>query len=99
MNDFYKELKSIRIEKGIELEKIHKRTKISLSALHAIEKGMFEQLPYTYVRLFLRAYALEIGIDPEETLNNLEIYLGNKTAPAEKKEKHQSKVKKEESSM
>ena len=86
MNDFYKELKSIRIEKGIELEKIHKRTKISLSALHAIEKGMFEQLPYTYVRLFLRAYALEIGIDPEETLDNLEIYLGNKTPPAEKKE-------------
>ena len=97
MNDFYKELKSIRIEKGIELEKIHKRTKISLSALHAIEKGMFEQLPYTYVRLFLRAYALEIGIDPEETLDNLEIYLGNKTPPAEKKEKHQSKAKKEES--
>ncbi|RCL90228.1 helix-turn-helix domain-containing protein, partial [bacterium] len=86
MNDFYKELKSIRIEKGIELEKIHKRTKISLSALHAIEKGMFEQLPYTYVRLFLRAYSLEIGIDPEETLDNLEIYLGNKTPAAEKKE-------------
>ena len=98
MNDFYKELKSIRIEKGIELEKIHKRTKISLSALHAIEKGMFEQLPYTYVRLFLRAYALEIGIDPEETLDNLEIYLGNKNPRAEKKEKHQSKAKKEESS-
>ena len=97
MNDFYKELKSIRIEKGIELEKIHKRTKISLSALHAIEKGMFEQLPYTYVRLFLRAYALEIGIDPEETLNNLEIFLGNKPPPDEKKEKDHFKVKKEES--
>ena len=97
MNDFYKELKSIRIEKGIELEKIHKRTKISLSALHAIEKGMFEQLPYTYVRLFLRAYALEIGIDPEETLDNLEIYLGNKIPPAEKKEKHKSEAREEES--
>ena len=73
MTDFYKELKSIRVEKDIELEGIHKRTKISLSALRAIEKGMFDQLPYTYVRLFLRAYALEIGVDPEEVLNKLEI--------------------------
>lgn len=81
MNDFYKKLKSIRVEKGIDLEKIHKRTKISLSALHAIEKGQFDQLPYTYVRLFLRAYAVEIGIDPEEVLEDLEIYLGNKTIP------------------
>ena len=44
MNDFYKKLKSLREEKGIDLDKIHKRTKISLSALHAIEKGHFDQL-------------------------------------------------------
>ena len=81
MNDFYKKLKSLREEKGIDLEKIHKRTKISLSALHAIEKGQFDQLPYTYVRLFLRAYAVEIGVNPEETLEDLEVYLGNKTIP------------------
>jgi len=84
MNDFYKELKSIRIEKGIELEKIHKRTKISLSALHAIEKGKFDQLPYTYVRLFIRAYAVEIGVDPEGVLDNLDVYLGNKAMPHKK---------------
>ena len=84
MTDFFKELKTIRTEKGIELEKIHKRTKISLSALHAIEKGMFDQMPYTYVRLFLRAYALEIGVDPEKTLDELEIYLGNKTSRSKK---------------
>ena len=52
MTDFYKELKSIRVEKDIELEGIHKRTKISLSALRAIEKGMFDQLPHTYVLFF-----------------------------------------------
>lgn len=94
MTDFFKELKTIRTEKGIELEKIHKRTKISLSALHAIEKGMFDQLPYTYLRLFLRAYAVEIGVDPEGTLDNLEIYLGNKTQPkkqVDSKEKNEKK--------
>ena len=84
MNDFYKKLKSLREEKGIDLDKIHKRTKISLSALHAIEKGHFDQLPHTYVRLFLRAYAVEIGVDPEEALEDLEIYLGNKTIPKKK---------------
>ena len=109
MAEFYKELKSIRTEKGIELEKIHKRTKISLSALHAIEKGKFDQLPYTYVRLFIRAYAVEIGVDPEEVLENLDIYLGNKTQPQkkdkdsavkveieEKKSTHDAKIKKKQ---
>ena len=96
MTEFYKELKSIRTEKGIELEKIHKRTKISLSALHAIEKGMFDQLPYTYVRLFLRAYAVEIGVDPEKVLENLDVYLGNKTLTQKKDNKSVSKVEREE---
>ena len=96
MTEFYKELKSIRTEKGIELEKIHKRTKISLSALHAIEKGKFDQLPYTYVRLFIRAYAVEIGGDPEEVLDNLDIYLGNKTQPQKKDKDSAVKVEIEE---
>ncbi len=52
MSEFYKKLKSIRLEKEIDLEEIHKRTKISLSALNAIEKGKFDQLPHTYIRLF-----------------------------------------------
>ncbi|MED5433370.1 MAG: helix-turn-helix transcriptional regulator [Candidatus Neomarinimicrobiota bacterium] len=85
MAKFYKELKLIREEKGIELEKIHKRTKISLSALQAIEKGKFDQLPYTYVRLFLRAYAVEIGANPEEALENFEIFIGNKEENPNKK--------------
>ena len=96
MTEFYKELKSIRTEKGIELENIHKRTKISLSALHAIEKGMFDQLPYTYVRLFLRAYAVEIGVDPEKVLENLDVYLGNKTLTQKKDNESVSKVEREE---
>ena len=85
MAEFYKELKLIREEKGIELAKIHKRTKISLSALQAIEKGKFDQLPYTYVRLFLRAYAVEIGANPEEALENFEIFIGNKEEVPNKK--------------
>ena len=85
MAKFYNELKLIREEKGIELKKIHKRTKISLSALQAIEKGKFDQLPYTYVRLFLRAYAVEIGANPEEAIESFEIFIGNKEEVPNKK--------------
>ena len=85
MSDFYKKLKSIRLEKEIDLEKIHKRTKISLSALNAIEKGKFDQLSYTYVRLFLKAYSLEIGVDPDETLEEYEVFIGNKTVSKDTK--------------
>lgn len=99
MTEFYKELKSIRTEKGIDLEKIHKRTKISLSALHAIEKGKFDQLPYTYVRLFIRAYAVEIGVDPEDVLEKLDIYLLNQTQPEKKDSDSGVKVKTEEKKL
>ena len=85
MSEFYKKLKSIRLEKEIDLEKIHKRTKISLSALNAIEKGKFDQLSYTYVRLFLKAYSLEIGVDPDETLEEYEVFIGNKTVSKDTK--------------
>ena len=85
MSQFYKKLKSIRLEKEIDLEKIHKRTKISLSALNAIEKGKFDQLSYTYVRLFLKAYSLEIGVDPDETLEEYEVFIGNKTVSKDTK--------------
>ena len=91
MSEFYKKLKSIRLEKEIDLEEIHKRTKISLSSLNAIEEGKFDQLSYTYVRLFLKAYALEIGTDPDETLEEFEVFIGNKTASKDAKIESESK--------
>ena len=57
MSEFYKELKELRVERGIDLEEIHSRTKISVATLKAIEDGQFSQLPHTYIRLFVRAYA------------------------------------------
>ncbi len=85
MSEFYRDLKALRQEQGIDLEEIHKRTKISLTYLNAIEDGRFDQLPHTYVRLFIRAYATEIGADSDEILNNLEKILGKKTSPTKPK--------------
>lgn len=100
MTEFYTELKSMRDKQGIDLEEIHNRTKISLNYLHAIENGRFDLLPHTYIRLFIRAYAIEIGADSEQILNDLENFLGSKTekltdrktnkeASLPKEEKHQ----------
>ncbi len=89
MSEFYKELKSIREDQGIDLEEIHIRTKINLNYLRAIEDGKFDLLPHTYVRLFIRAYATEIGTDPDKIVSNLEAFLGNKTEKTSRKKKDQ----------
>ena len=75
MAPFYEELKSLREKQGIDLEEIHNRTKINLESLQAIESGQFDILPTPYVRLFIKAYAIEIGGDTNETLNQLEHHL------------------------
>ena len=99
MSEFYTELKALRKQQGINLEEIHNRTKINLSYLEAIEEGRFDLLPHTYIRLFVRAYATEIGANPDEIVNNLENFLGNKTsAPKPKKDEHLKEVEKTQSS-
>ena len=72
MSDLHKKLKSLRRERKIDLEAIEKRTKIDLKYLKAIENGKFEILPSTYIRLFLKAYCIEIGADPIDALHHLD---------------------------
>ena len=79
MSSFYNDLKKLRKESGIDLEEIHNRTKISLEALRAIESGQFDDLPQTYIRLFVRAYANEIGADENSTLSELDKFLSGKS--------------------
>ena len=72
MPDLHKNLKSLRRERKIDLEAIEKRTKIDIKYLKAIENGQFEVLPTTYIRLFLKAYCVEIGADPIDALHQLD---------------------------
>ena len=72
MSELHKNLKSLRRERKIELQAIEKRTKIDLKYLKAIESGNFEVLPSTYIRLFLKAYCVEIGADPLDALHQLD---------------------------
>ena len=84
MSEFYKNLKTLREEKDISLEDINKRTKINISILKAIENGKFSELSDTYQRLFIRAYATEIGADPDKTIYDLEQYLDTENKKDEK---------------
>ena len=79
---FFEELKKLRVEKDIELSEVSTRTKISLEYLEAMEFGDFTFLPYIYIRLFLKAYTVEIGADTEEVLQQLE-HLMDKETPTD----------------
>ena len=76
MAQFYKELKELRISKEISLEDLQSKTKINIRYLEAIESGNLEVLPTPYLRLFIRAYAIEIGGDANRALEQLDSFVG-----------------------
>lgn len=69
MGDFGGTLKSARERKGISLRSIANATKISMGALESLERNEFSRLPGgIFSRSFVRAYAEEVGLDPDETV-------------------------------
>jgi len=81
MAQFYKELKELREARGISVEEIHDRTKINIRYIQAIESGEFDTIETPYLRLFLRAYAEEIGGDSKRALDQLDSFMGTSTSP------------------
>lgn len=67
--DFGTRMKRAREARGISLRQIATATKISVGALEALERNDISRLPGgIFSRAFVRSYALEIGLDPEETV-------------------------------
>jgi cytoskeletal protein RodZ len=67
--DFGARMKRAREEKGVSLRQIADRTKLSVGALDALERNDISRLPGgIFSRAFVRSYALEIGLDPEQTV-------------------------------
>jgi cytoskeleton protein RodZ len=65
--DIGTELRQAREARGITLAQLVVSTKISPQNLRAIERNAFDRLPGgLFTRGFLRAYAREVGLDPEE---------------------------------
>jgi hypothetical protein len=63
-------LRRIRIQRGISLGRISEATKVSTDFWVGLERNDFSRWPSgIYARAYVRAYAFEIGVDPEATVN------------------------------
>jgi transcriptional regulator with XRE-family HTH domain len=63
-------LRRVRVQRGISLERIAASTKVSTDLWSALERSDFSQWPSgIYARAYVRAYATEIGIDPDTTVD------------------------------
>ena len=61
-------LREAREARNMELRDVAATTKISVGALEALEQNDFGPLPGgIFTRAFVRAYASEVGLDPEQT--------------------------------
>lgn len=70
MDQLGEELKRAREAAGLSLRDMETRTKISVTALEALERNDFSRLPGgIFGRSFVRAYALEVGVDPDATVS------------------------------
>ena len=76
MDDLGAQLKRARDERGISLSDIANRTKISVTALEALERNDLSKLPGgIFGRAFVRAYAGELGLDPDKTVADFHVAL------------------------
>lgn len=58
-------LKKIRLEKGLSLEEVHKKTKIHMNILSAIEEDSLINVSAIYMKGFLKIYCNFLGVDPK----------------------------------
>lgn len=67
--DFGSKLREARERRGVTLRQIANATKISCGQLESLEKNNISKLPGgIFTRAFVRSYALEVGLDPETTV-------------------------------
>src|SRR6476659_10805116 len=69
--DFGARMRHTREQRGVSLRQIAQTTKLSVSALEALERNDISRLPGgIFSRAFVRSYAAEIGVDPEQTVRD-----------------------------
>ena len=69
MTDIGRELAQARQRAALSLQDLSRRTKISVPILEALERNDIKNLPGgLYTRGLLRAYAREVGCDPEDVV-------------------------------
>jgi cytoskeletal protein RodZ len=75
-------LYAAREQKGVDLYRAERDTKIRARYLAALERGEYGELPGdVYTKGFLRNYALYLGLDPDEVVGQWRRERGNVAAP------------------
>ena len=63
-------LRRLRVKRGVSLESIAAATKVPTDLWAALERNDFTRWPAgIYARAYVRAYALEVGVDPDMTVD------------------------------
>src|SRR4030081_98242 len=81
--DFGRSLREARERRGVSLRQIAHATKIGMSALEALERNDISRLPGgIFSRAFVRSYAVEVGLDPEQTIKDFIAQFPHDAMPA-----------------
>jgi hypothetical protein len=74
VGDVSTRLRRARERAGLEIADISARTKIKPAFITAIETGHFETLPgHFFTRMFLKAYAREVRLSPDEVVRQFDL--------------------------
>jgi cytoskeleton protein RodZ len=82
MIDFGGKLRTAREARGVALRQIAATTRISVAALEALERNDISKLPGgIFTRSFVRSYAAEVGLDPDEAVREFIDRFGTEPPP------------------
>jgi len=79
MESIGEKFKKIRLEKGLKLQDVQKKTKIHLNILEALEEGRLINKSPVYIRGFVKIYCKFLGLRPEDYIGDVD-KPDNKTA-------------------
>ena len=68
--DFGSKLRAARERRGVTLRQIASATKIAVAVLEALERNDIAAARRHFRRAFVRSYAAEVGLDPEDTIRD-----------------------------
>lgn len=70
--EFGELIRAHREAKGLGIEELASRFKLSVSTVRGIEEGSLDRMPHAvYAKGFVRAYAQAVGVSPEDLQNGL----------------------------
>jgi hypothetical protein len=69
-------LRRARVARGLTLEDVGARTRLSPRLVTLLDEGRFDELPRgLYARSYVKAFAAAVGLDPDSTLLRVERFL------------------------